>query len=361
MFLFYGCIDPFEPSILQSENRYLVVEGALIYGGDLTTIKLSRTANLSDSSFIRPVVGASVSVFGQDGTNQILTPSGDGEYSSTLILNLGENYYLSIFTEEGSYYRSDFVSPLLTPAIDSINWKKNDINGLEIYVNTHDYENNSPYYKWDFVETWEFNAPYQSSLEYVDDKIIRRTQENQIFTCWQYNESTSIILGSTAALSENIVYQALITSVPFDIKLSKKYSILINQHTLTKEAYFYLKNMKKNSEQLGSFYDAQPTEIRGNLYAVNNPKEPVIGYIYATAIAKKRIFVTYNDLDYFYRDKSCPDDALHILGSEDKRKLFGEGAYVPLFTDKFLQVIYTFSYCGDCRARGSDIRPVFWE
>lgn len=338
----------------------MVVEGALISGGDLTTIKLSRTANLSDTSYILPITTASVVVVGENGSNQILSSLGNGEYTSQLELNVGENYYLTITTEDNKNYRSEGITPLLTPAIDSLNWKLVD-NGLEIYVNTHDYENNNQFYKWEYLETWEFNAAYNSFLEYVDGEFIPRAPENQIYTCWQNDSATSILLGSTAALSENIIYQKPITSVPFGIKLSEKYSILVNQYTLTKEAYFYFENMKKNSEELGSFYDAQPTEIKGNIYAVDSPEEPVIGYIYASNVAKKRIFIDNKELNYFHRERSCPEDVILLLEPGNEEELFVRGSNIPIMFNEFGQVLYTNSYCGNCSVRGSNERPSFWE
>ncbi len=340
----------------------MVVEGVLIHGGDLTTIKLSRTANLSDTSYILPIVTASVVVVGENGSNQILSSLGNGEYVSHLALDLEENYYLSITTAEDKSYRSEAIRPLLTPAIDSLNWQVVR-NNLEVYVNTHDFENNNQFYKWDFVETWEFNAAYYSQLELINGVLEYRIPENQIYTCWQNNSATSILLGSTAALSANIIYQKLITSVPFGEKLSKKYSILVSQYTLTKEAYFYYENMKKNSEQLGSFYDAQPTEIKGNIYAVDSPEEPVIGYIYASNVSKKRIFIDNKELDYFHRDPACPEeDVVFSLGSEDDVELlFAPGFYIPLSRDPFSPTFYTTNYCGNCKTRGSTVRPSFWE
>lgn len=358
--LFYGCIDSFEPPILQAENNFLVVEGALISGGGLTTIKLSRTANISDTSYIQPVVTAKVMVVGENGSNQNLSAQGNGEYVAELILNPEESYYLSIITAEDKRYQSEAIRTLSTPAIDSLNWQVVD-NNVKIYVNTHDFENNNQFYKWDFVETYEFNAAYYSYLEYVDGEFIIRSQENQIYTCWQTDNATSILLGSTAALSENIIYQKPITSVPFGVKLSEKYSILVSQYSLSKEAYFYFENMKKNSEELGSFYDAQPTEITGNIYAVDNPEEPVIGYVYASNIAQKRIFIGNKELDYLYKDTACPEDVVVLLEPGSEEELFVRGSNIPIMFNEFGQVLYTNSYCGSCKVRGSTIRPPFWE
>ena len=346
---------------MKSENNYLFVEGALISGGELTTVKLSRTASLADTSYIKPVLFANITVVGEDGTSQSLTAIGNGEYSTILELEPGENYQLSIATAEGKNYQSEIITLKETPPIDSVNWRVVNGSELEILVNTHDVENNSKYYKWDFVETWEFNAAYYSSLEYINGQVVFRNRENQIYTCWQNNSSSSILLGSTAALGEDIIYQKSILKAPFSWKLSKKYSIEINQHALSEEAYNYFENMKKNSEDLGSFYDAQPTEIKGNIHSVSNPDEPVIGYVYATSVEKERIFISNEEVDYRYRDSSCPEDVLMILEPGKEEDTFGKGSAVPIMLNEFGQIIYTYRYCGDCTSKGFNVRPYFWQ
>ncbi|MDO3626770.1 DUF4249 family protein [Mucilaginibacter sp. BT774] len=62
-------------------------------------------------------------------------------------------------------------------------------------------------------------------------------------------------------------------------KLSVEYSILVKQYALSADAYKFYANLKKNTEQLGSIFDAQPSAIRGNIHFVTTPAEPVIGYL----------------------------------------------------------------------------------
>ena len=64
--------------------------------------------------------------------------------------------------------------------------------------------------------------------------------------------------------------------------------------------------MKKNTESLGTIFDAQPSEIKGNIYSASDPAEPVIGYISATTIEEKRIFIEQADLDGWQFTQDCP-------------------------------------------------------
>ncbi len=70
-----------------------------------------------------------------------------------------------------------------------------------------------------------------------------------------------------------------------------RYSILVKQYALTPDAFNFYQNLKTNTEQLGSIFDAQPSEISGNIHNVNNANEPVIGYMSITNVQSLRIFV----------------------------------------------------------------------
>ncbi len=62
-------------------------------------------------------------------------------------------------------------------------------------------------------------------------------------------------------------------------KLSVAYSDLIRQYAISKEAFNFWTNLKKNTEQLGSLFDLQPFTELGNIQCINNPSVKCIGYI----------------------------------------------------------------------------------
>jgi len=57
-----SCKKPYLPPAINSPNSYLVVEGAINSGSGPTTIKLSRTVNLSNKITVNPVTGAVLTV-----------------------------------------------------------------------------------------------------------------------------------------------------------------------------------------------------------------------------------------------------------------------------------------------------------
>src|SRR5690606_28393632 len=101
-------------------------------------------------------------------------------------------YQLRIKTSDGKEYLSDKIPVRITPEIDSLGYKQ-DERGVRIHVNTHDASNNTRYYKWNFVETWEYTARLNSNFIYDDTiqpyKIRTRLDSENFYTCWRSQAS----------------------------------------------------------------------------------------------------------------------------------------------------------------------------
>ena len=178
---------------------------------------------------------------------------------------------------------------------------------------------------------------------------------------------------------QDVAFKAPIATVASNSeKLGIKYSILVTQLALTKEAYAFWDNLRKNTEELGSIFDAQPSEISGNIHNVADADEPVIGYISAGTKQSKRIFIKKADLPSGYKFEypyACPLDSAFI-SSPPKGKFTVAGVLVPL-TASFLPagaiwlegsippaiIGYEYSVrpCLDCTVRGRVQQPSFWK
>jgi hypothetical protein len=197
-----------------------------------------------------------------------------------------------------------------------------------------------------------------------DTLMKRRINGDSLSHCWQSNVSTQILIGSSAKLSEDIIYQFPLLFIPDNSwKLETKYSVLVKQRALSKGAYEYLENMKKNSEQLGSIFDPQPSTNIGNIYCATDANEIVLGFIYSSTSVEKRIFITRSQVpDWEYRFM-CED--ISVSSNTDSLVMaFGSGTYIPTYDeyDQFGILRYRGAsrYCVDCRLRGVHEKPDFW-
>jgi hypothetical protein len=371
-----SCKKPYNPPVTNSPNSYLVVEGVINSGADSTTIKLSKTVNLSSSVTTNPMLGAILTIESNQGNSYPLTEAGNGLYKTPgLNLNTTGQYRLRIKTADNKEYLSDFAAVKITQPIDSIGYTIKN-GALQLYNSTHDPSNNSRYYRWDYTETWEFHSTYNSSYYVTDDTILLRPQSLQIYYCYRSDTSSDIVLGSSAGLKQDVITQNPLTSITEGSeKLGIKYSILLRQYALTGDAYSFWTLLKKNTEQLGSIFDAQPSEITGNIHSTTNPAEPVIGYISITNVQTKRIFISFNDLplDFYVRpDPACTQDSLLYFNPKTKLNdvegvliKASPGSIYP--TSAIVQGTTIVGYlasspaCVDCTLRGSTTPPAFWK
>lgn len=374
-----ACKKPFVPAIISSNLNYLVVEGVINNGVDSTFITLNRTVKLSDKATGKPEIKAVVTV--EDDQNNIiaLKEAGKGSYvAGPLTLNNSRTYRMRIKTTDGLVYLSDFVPVKNAPPIDSIAYKVTG-RGVSITTNSHDPNNNTRYYRWGFEETWRFHAYYISPWVTNGTAIVVRSPAQSVYYCFDNDTSNSILLGSTAKLSNDVVYQAPITIIDsLSEKVEVRYSMLLKQYALTKEAYEFWSNIKKNTETLGSIFDAQPSAAIGNIHCVSNPAQPVIGYISVGTVTTKRIFIDKSELPNW----GATD--LYCLAPEQQEVFHASPPYpvddiakylIPLTSTKIIIEQYlesppygainyyvtTSRLCGDCSVRGKLAPPPFWK
>ena len=373
MMLFAQCKEEYDPQIEATTTGLLVVEGFINSGQGPTTIRLSRSVDLEDTT-LRPEDGAQLNVEGEDGSNFLLFGNGNGEYSaSQLTLYNGIKYRLNIRTSNGKEYVSDYSPVKYTPPIDSITWQREN-DGLRLYANARDPQNNSKYYQWKYEETWEFHSAYYNELEYIYDPLTTlptgvtykypdQHADTSIYTCWNTVSSSTIILGSTEKLTSDVVFLPVQYIEPHSEKLSVLYSINLRQYAISHDEYLFLQKMKKNTEQLGTIFDPQPSEISGNIHCLTDTSETVIGYVEVTQEQVKRIFISNSQVPDWNYDPGCV--FVEIENIPDTVKRYGAGLMPTLVAKKdlFRGIISFYAstpQCVDCTLRGVHQKPDFW-
>jgi hypothetical protein len=363
MLLVDSCIQPFSPPEVNSDENYLVVDGFLnVSGNDTTRIELRRTQNVNEAAGPTIERGAKLTAEEEGGEVFDFTESRPGVYVlPPRVYNVAGKYRIRIRTSNAQEYLSEFVAVSQTPPIDSLTYKVDNFQKAVIfYVNTHDPRNKTQFYRWKFDETWEYEAPYYSALELVNDTVVLR-KEN-INKCWGRKNSGSILLGSTVRLSSDIIKDLPLNTVPISTnKLYIKYSILVKQYGLSKQAFEYWTDLAKTTQGTGSLFDPLPSQVTGNIKNTADPKDLVFGYFSASTEQTKRLTVTPK-LGIFPRCVEqdtipirCPPRADYECAGNTAKMLL---TYYGFRSDS---VLVAPQSCADCRLEGGNtIRPSFW-
>lgn len=364
-----GCKEKFISPAPAVITGYLVVEGIVNNEGGTTKIKLSRSISLNDTGNIKES-GALVKLEDNNNSFYALFENSNGNYTiDNLHLDTSLKYRLSIKTSNNEDYLSDFVKIKKNPPIDSISWER-AYDGVTIYANTHDPLNKTLYYQWEYDETWEFHSRYSASVVYVtspppnSQNIGVVEGHPDIYKCWQYNASSNILLGSSAKLAQDIIHLPLLNIPPASIKLSVLYSVLVKQYVWSKEGYEFLERMKKNTESVGSVFDAQPSELNGNIHCTSNPGQPVIGFFNICTIQQQRIFIRNAELSGWGYVPGCGIE-IEIENNPDSiaKKAAGLLPTSPRNTGPFGSVLTFYAApeeCVDCTKRGTNVKPTYW-
>jgi len=359
LILIGSCISKFIPEVTADQN-IIVVEGIITDQPGQKVIKISTSTPLGERSTPKPLTGCNVSLSDDAGNNIYMNEISEGSYATPadFLAVVGRSYTLHIKTSSNHYNKSYESTPVLmkpVPQIDSLYYQKvvltrasdgvPSAEGCQIFVTTHDPLNSCRYYRWEYVETWEFELPY-----YVKNR-----------KCWVTNNSTQINIKTSSSLSEDRIDKMPLNFITNESdRLNIKYSILVNQYSLTEQEFNYWDKLKNTVEQVGSLYDIIPTSIPGNIRCIENPAENVLGYFSVSAVKSKRLFIDDRFRGMVNLYTLCENVA---VGYNDSIPGLDVTRWIIIWHPEPAPGYKILTYskgCADCTVRGTIIKPDFW-
>jgi len=372
----WGCRDPFNPPEIQNFNELIVIEANVNGTTGEASVVLSISKPLDSEDATLYISGADVYLQSEAGANYYLTFQGDGKYiASNVYLDYGDEIQLYVAVGNRQYM-SEYEEFIKTPEIDSVTFNA-DTDGVQVFVSTHDLENQTLYYKWDYFETWIFSAAFTSSFVYDTypngDLILSsisgrsRSQIDSMQFCFKDHASTQIILGTSENLSQDIISEnELLFSSHAEGKFKYRYSVLVKQNALTKRSYDYWSLLRSNTEDLGSIFDKQPSNFDSNIRNISSPDEGVLGYFSVFSETQKRIFIDAADVPEHETSETLSDlCTAELLAYFDP--IIGYSPLSAEINSRYIVTVYDSSglvsspICCDCRFTGYYETPDFWE
>jgi hypothetical protein len=379
--IFCSCVEPYE---IKNEtfDDFLVVEALLTDEIKYQEVNLSRTYGLEEV-VANAEENATVIISDSEGVIYDFDEIEPGKYTSRVVFSAKPDveYRLSIMTNSGRKYGSRPVKLVSEDVVDFKLYAKGRINdvegldGVEIYYEGLEVSNeNSSYYRYDYVETYKIVAPYwfDETIDFTPGAYPFPGKENDDGrVCFDTNKSNEIILKNTSELQVNLIEPFVIKfNKQINPKIQHRYSLLVTQHVISREAYVYNEILKDFSESGSIFSENQPGVITGNLFSEDNPDETVIGYFEISKTLSKRVYFNYTDFfeDNAFKSRPYFVDLCKIFpvtwnSSFEQplslQEMIESGFYI-FYYEPVLQVVSPVG-CGDCSFFASIVVPDFWE
>jgi hypothetical protein len=361
-----GCVEPYDSPATKNPQDFLVIDGFLNTTNGSAKITIKHSTPLDSDNVPIVETGAMVEIKDDNGNAILLFQTQPGRYErSGIVYDQQRKYTVYIKTMANKEYESAPILLKQTPEIDSITWALENDN-VEVYVNTHDEANESRYYKWNAIETFKYHSKYASGFILEDGwKVINRPPASQIYFCWDEQPVYATSIASTTHLIDDVVSKKKIVAIPAgSLKISSRYSINIQQISLTEEAYLYWKDVQQTSEDLGSLFDPLPGQVVGNIHSLTNPSEPVIGYIGGGSVSEKRLYIDDDELPTRFRNHIYPPCLMDTIPVRALQSVSNPNALIEPVYDGLTVIGYLSAAppCIDCRlfAGGTTQKPDFW-
>ena len=373
--LMNSCEDPYQPVLDSKYQQVLVVDGMITNGPPPYTIKLSFSTNVQVPENVA-LSGYEVSILDDQGNEEVLSELEPGNYVSTpdgMHGTVGRKYKLALQSPDGKTYSTDFEILKEPLGIESVYAEVEyqtsqtvpyQVSGYQFYIDTYTAGSDSTYLLWSMTETYQYESDYLIFYSYSSDGILRTvTNSDSLKTCWTTAKAYPFFIENTLALSE-----PRFTHYPLQFvdtktrKLSIRYSLLVNQLSISEKAYQYWNGVKIQNTETGNLYATQPYQLRGNIININNDNELVLGYFMVAGLAQKRIFVNKPEASIRMYYPVCE---LNQVDYELYGFMFlGPPPEWPLFVteDALGNRALPEQHCIDCTLNGGVLEmPEFWE
>lgn len=393
----FGCTTPYNYQSSSAYEDVIVIESTITNQNKTHEVKVTRAYKLDEKS---PTFETGAVVFVTDNIgNKYDFKQNTDKYTSVNTFQVAPDrqYQLHVKTKDGrSYISTTEKLPQQTEisSVEANKVTKNNQLGVEITVNSTDPTNNSHYYRYEYEETYKIVAPKYSPIKavpvyfaagsYPPGKVVLEERTENVRICYSNQNSNELLLTSTSDLSEDKVSNFPVRFIAStDPIIRNRYSILVKQYVQSLAAHTFFETLQEISKSGSILSQTQPGFFYGNIKAVDNPGEKVIGYFDVSSYSEKRLFFNFTDVlngepipKYPY---TCPsefateDEAKEYIFSYcfNKNPAFEcQGELILEFLSSGFKVYFPTEFptsyilypieCGDCTSYSSNVKPPFW-
>lgn len=374
-FMLTACTQPFDEDSYDFE-RSIVVDGLITDEYKNHHILLNSTTPIGETG-APPIMGANVWVEDNEGSKINFFETAPGTYFSEIQFSAepGKFYQLFFVLEGNHRYQSNQIELIKSPPIDSIydmyaeiapEGEIQNVGGIQFFLDSYDATGKAKYFRYEWQEDYKIKTPLKSRYTYFNpfytdfDSIA--VHGDTLDICYAHDYSKTILIANTLGSSKSRIvdFPVRFVSGQKDL-LRNRYSLFVRQYAISKEAYNYYRRFKEMNESGGSLFDSQQGTVTGNITALDDPTETVLGYFEVSGVSELRAFFNYHDLDPRFDLPSfrydCSDYNI-INRARDSLPFYSPPLRI-LRVNKG-RVYMAPQNCTDCTGYASNQKPDFW-
>jgi hypothetical protein len=301
---FWGCVDPVELPIRQTERR-LVVDGFITDEAPPYIIKLTYSGNLNRALLIPDelVINGAVATVEDNLGNQAqleqdpLNPAFYWLRDARLQGVPGRAYTLRVQLPDGSRYvsRPEMLAPV--PPIEKLyaEYQVSDpnllaFNSFVVRIDTRDPSGPGNFYRWQAMSYMPIWGGGNDPLGYYNRSRLPGEGSYAPF----YGPLTNVL--SDQLINGNRLVGQLVLTAPL-VALGTQY-MEVRQYSLSRAAYQYWMLYQEQLSRTGTIFDPQPASIEGNVRSVTDTNKLALGFFGASAVSRQRIIMPTDTIDY---------------------------------------------------------------
>lgn len=299
-----ACLDEIDLNPEEEEYKRMVVLGKVVKGSPSSVlVYVTETFDFETREIPRGIQDATVTVRDDQGHSlQLLPGSEAGIYQLEIPDNhpdfkveTGRSYHLRVVTENGKQYESAAEPLVDVPGPAQLNVSKTtklivDNLGEFSPVDILEFSVNTPLTAPGNPEKARLRWEIKEAYKLTDSPLLGGTLKTCYITVDQNATKVRVFNGSelfSEELTGHVVYDTRI-----DYRFSEGYYLNVIQESVSEGAYEYWRETSELINRTGSMFESPVGKISTNFRSLDDEKEDVFGYFYATAQDTIRLYIS---------------------------------------------------------------------
>ncbi len=301
-----ACLDKIELKNQKFSSRVVILQGRLVQanGGASVTVSLTSTGILAGTELESHISGAKVTLVNEQGqawhlTENLVTRLYSAKIpqnSAAFTLRTGHKYHVRAALNDGRVYESAPELLMPVPKLEKVIYKY----VLKNVVDEKGFVTPDTFVRYSVCTNLRTSADAPKANLKWEFHVWYKLTDHKNKVCYNYEPQTvdKVYIYNGSFLKQDRLDEHGVLDVFFEFKFAEGYYIKHVQEALSPGAYQYWEEVKKLAERNGNMFDPPPGTISTNIRNVNDPKDRVFGYFYATTQDTLPMFINPKEMGY---------------------------------------------------------------